>query len=139
MTTYIGSSLVVNWAHSIGGAGTQPLHTQFHSFSYTPSVQLINQASGADLANTYLPNRKDGVCSYTALLGTGSVGVVLGSVLIEGAIGTLVVNPEGTTVGKLKLTIPAISQGAKFTFPYENLVEISCDFQQNGLRLDGTN
>jgi hypothetical protein len=49
------------------------------------------------------------------------------------------VQPEGTAVGKVKLTLPCISLGIKWNIPYNNIVEYSIDFQQFSTRVDGTN
>jgi hypothetical protein len=129
--TYVGKNLDLQWIYS---GGTIALNADFRTFNYTPSVQLIDQSRGADLAKRYLANLKDGQATLTALNPIG--GTAIAQALVEGASGTLIVGREGTATGKPKLTIPAICQGAKFTIPYDNNVELACDFQQNGLRVE---
>ena len=67
-----------------------------------------------------------------------SGGTALLSALAEGNSGTIIYGPEGTASTKMKMTIPAISLGAVLNVQYTNLTEISCNFQQNGARSDGT-
>lgn len=132
MPAYVGKDLVVQWATT---GGTTTVTGDFRSFSYTPSVDLVDQTAGPDTQKTYLPNLKDGQCSLAAVMQAS--GTALSVALAEGTQGTLFVGPEGTASTKQKLTIPAISMGAKFNIPYADIVELSCDFQQNGARTDG--
>lgn len=138
MTAYIGSALDIKWLYA---AGTTSLNGDFRTFSYNPSVDLKDQTAGNDANKTYLPGLKDGRAAMTALLqaGTAAGGTAMLAVLGEGYSGTLIWSPEGTAATKPKYTIPAICMGAAMTVPYDETIEISCDFQQNGARTEGTN
>jgi hypothetical protein len=131
MPDYSGKDLYVQW---ITSAGTAVLSSDFRQGSYKPSVNLIDKTAGADAAKTYFVDRKDGTYSLQFLDQTG--GTVITNALVEGTEGTLIWGPEGTVAGKPKRTMPAISLGAQCNYPYNDLVEISVDFQQNGARVE---
>ena len=133
MAAIDGKNASVSW---ICSAGTIALDTDQRNCSYTPSVDFYDQSAGADGNKTYISGAKDGQFSWSALY-QGS-GTVITNALVEGASGTIVYGPEGTAVGKPKMTFAALSQGASWTQPYNGLVEISCNFQQNGARTDGS-
>lgn len=132
MPAYRGSSLNVSWVYS---GGTVDLSGDFRTFTYTPSVDMVDQTAGADTQKTYLAGLKDGQASLTAVMQAG--GTATSNALVEGTSGTLTVGPEGTATAKQKIVIPAIAMGARFNIPYADVVELSCDFQQNGARTDG--
>ena len=132
MTENLGKETIVQW---VTPAGTVTLSTDQRNFSYTPSVDLIDVTAGADTQKTYCANLKDGQASFSGVNQQG--GTVLQAALVEGTGGTLYIGEEGTVAGKPKKTVPAIAMGAKFSMPYTDVVELSCDWQQNGARTDG--
>jgi hypothetical protein len=138
MTRYLGKNLDVKW---IDGSGTITISGNQTAFDYTPSIALVDQTAGADTNKTYLTSVKDGKASLSALFHGGTVtgGTVTTSRLAEGTEGTLIWSPEGTASGKPKYTIPAISTGAAFSYPFDNKVEFKAEFQQNGARVEGSN
>jgi hypothetical protein len=138
MAAYSGSALNIQWLY---GSGTTVLTGDQKTFSYNPSIDLLDQSAGNDSAKSYITALKDGRCAFNGFLQSGSSagGTIMMANLIEGYSGTLVWSPEGTASTKPKYTQPAISMGAALTMPFAGLVEISCDFQCNGLRVDGTN
>ena len=133
MATFAGSSLVVSWKQA---AATTTLTGDHKSLTYTPSIKFINSAAGADAQETYIANRKDGAATFNAVFqsGTGSGGTSTFSTVVEGAAGTLEWIPEGTTGGTSSM--PAFSQGAQYSYPFDNVVEVTVNFQQNGARVD---
>ena len=133
MTTITGENLYVQWIYS---GGTVVLSGDYTQFTYTPSVELLDESAGSDTDRTYVPRLKDKTMSLSAR--HQAAGTALFESLDEGTSGTITWSPEGTATGKRKYTIPAISQGASMNIPYANLVEISCTFQGNGARSDGT-
>lgn len=137
MATYAGSSLVVEW---IQAAATTTLTGDHKSFSYTPTINLIKATAGADANESYIPNVKDGTGTFNANVqsGSGAGGTAAFATLAEGNIGTLKWYPEGSASTKPYYQIPAISQGAQFSYPYQDVVEATCPFQQNGARVEGT-
>jgi hypothetical protein len=125
----LGQNASISWVYS---GGTVALNSDYRKYDDTPSVDLIDVTAGSDTAKTYLVDLKDGKFNVTMI--AQSSGTALITALTEGTGGTLLVGEEGTATGKPKTTIPAISLGAKRSVQYSNVVEISCDFQQNGAR-----
>jgi len=138
MTAYTGSALDVKW---IDTSGTLTLTGDQTAFDYAPSIDLVDQSAGADTNKTYLTTLKDGKASLNCLFQAGTVagGTIMASRLTEGVNGTIVWSPEGTAASKPKYTMPAISMGASFTYPFANNTELKAEFQQNGARVEGTN
>ncbi len=135
MTRFTGKDLVANWVPSAGG--TVSLAADRRSFSYNPSGDLVESTAGNDTHKEFLPTLKDTTVSYTGLMPVG--GTALEDALKANTFGTLILQPEGTATGKRKYTIPAYAQGAKISFPYDNVVEITCDFQGSGTPTEGVN
>jgi len=132
MTAYTGKDLTFSW---IWSGGTVSVEGDYRSVDYTPSIEMYDQSAGSDAAKTYITGQTDGSINLSALMQTG--GTALKAALKEGNSGTIILGPEGTVATKEKITIPAISQGAKMNYQYNALVELSCSFQQNGVRVDG--
>ena len=127
MAEYTGSNLSVSFIHP---SGTLTLNTDYRSLSATPSIGMVQATAGSDANHTYLTTIKDGKYSYRGVAQTA--GTVLKAALAPGVIGTLIIGAEGTTATNQKETCPVISMGASYSYPYDNIVEISCDFQANG-------
>jgi len=138
MADFSGSALDVKWTY---GTGTYTLTGDQRNFSYTPSIDLIETTAGADSNKNYISGPKDGQAQFEALMqsGTASTGTAIYSLLTEGNSGTLIYSPEGTGAGKAKYTLPCISLGVAFGYPYSDVVTVSVPFQQNGTRVEGTN
>ena len=139
MSEYSGSALVVTWA--VGTAAATTLSGAQRSFSYTPSINLIDATAGADANKNYITGVKDGQAQFEALMQSGSTapGTAAFASCVEGASGTVTWMPEGTASTKPKYSMPAISMGASYSYPYEDVVTVSVPFQQNGARVEGTN
>jgi hypothetical protein len=136
MAGQYGSALYLCWAAGTTG-GTVVLNGDYRTFTYTPSVQLVEDTAGTDQANTYMPGIRSGQATFSGLLQAGS-WASWGTAFKEGYIGTLIKAEEGTAVGKLIGTIPAICQGAVNSMAYNDMVSVSISWQQNGLRTEGT-
>lgn len=127
MGEYSGSAVVCTWTWS---GGTATLSGDQRTFSVTPSIDFIDTTAGADARRKRLPSIADASVSYSGLAQTG--GTALEDALAEGNQGTITLQPEGTAAGKRKYVIGAFSQGAKFNYPYADVVEITCDFVGDG-------
>lgn len=138
MSTYAGSSLVVTWKQA---AATTVLTGDHKSCSYTPSINFYDATAGADTHKSYLPGVKDGNVTFNANMQGGSVsgGTLTFSTVSRGNIGTLEIQPEGTVSTKPKIAIPCISQGPQYSWPYDNVVEVTVNFQQNGAEVESAN
>lgn len=132
MPSYGGTALSISWVYS---GGTVSLNTDYRTVSYAPSVDLVEETAGSDVNKLYIAFQKDGKVSYSGLMQAGGTAITNG--LAEGTPGTLIIGPEGTATGKQKISMPAISLGANYQWPFNGMVEISCEFQQNGQRTDG--
>lgn len=131
MAAYSGSALYADWVYS---GGTITLQGDYRQIDYTPSIELIEESAGSDANKLYVTGIKDGQLTYSAIMQSG--GTALSNALAEGTEGTLTIGPEGTAATKQKIIFPAIAMGAKFSYKYNDVVELSCDFQQNGVRTD---
>lgn len=138
MAAYSGSALVVSWFQA---AATTILTGDHKSCSYTPSLSLYDQTAGPDANKSYIVGVKDGSVTFNAIMqsGTGSGGTLTFSTLTEGNVGTIQIQPVGTAAASPKITIPAISQGVGQSWPYDNVCEVTVNWQQNGPRVEGTN
>lgn len=131
MTDYLGKNAYLTWIHS---GGTEVLTADFRAINTDESIGFADITAGADEDRTFLTTVKEGSLAYSAL--HQSVGTALKQSLEAGNSGTLIFSPEGTATDKPKETYLAISQGAKMNYPYDNAVEVSCDFTKNGARED---
>lgn len=127
MADITGKNMYISWA---GTGGTVTLSTEYRSFSANPSVDLVEATAGADNYKTYLSTVKDGTFDYSGLL--QSKGTAVLNALREGCSGTLTIAPEGTASGYPKEEYPCIVLGPKVNYPYSDVVEVSCSFQQSG-------
>ncbi len=133
MADITGQNMFISFA---GSGGTVILSTEYRSFSSNPSVGLVDVTAGADAYKTYLATVKDGTFDYAGLL--QSKGTAVTNALREGISGTLTVAPEGTATGYPKETYPCIVLGPKISYPYSDVVEVSCTFQQSGASVIST-
>ncbi len=134
---FSGSALYMEWVYS---GGTVVLSGQQRSVSLSPSVDMHDATAGDDADKVYLPGTKDAVVSYQGLMsqiGDSPSYTDVENALVEGTQGTLVIGPEGTQSTERKYTIPAISQGPNLNFPYDDVVEIACEFQKSGAMTRG--
>ena len=132
MSGITGNATSLTWVWS---GGTINLHSLYRSIFDSPSVDLVDQTVYADTSKSYLVGKKDGKFSWGGVFQAGGTAIL--AALAAGNGGTLTWGPEGTAVGKPKTVIPAIAMGAQRNEPYDGLMEISCDFQQNGDRTEG--
>lgn len=128
-----GSALYATWVHA---GGTLVLTGDQRTFTYTPTVDYIEDTAGADTHKHRLPGLKDGQFSYSAIYQTGGSATL--TALAEGLEGTIIWGEEGTASGKPKHTCAAICGGAVTSHPYSDIVEVSVTFQQNGARTDAS-
>lgn len=133
MANFSGSMLYAQWVYS---GGTVELQGNFRNFGYTPAIDLIETSAGSDPNKTYLPSLKDGNVTWASVMQSSETS--LQTALAEGTEGTLTVGVEGTASGKPKMILPAIAMGANYAQPYNDIVELSCSWQQNGARTDST-
>jgi len=127
MPEYTGKDLVANFIYS---GGTVALGGDYRTIESSKTIGLVQATAGADTNHTYLTTVKDGKYTWSGVAQTA--GTALETALVAGNSGTLIIQREGTASGKPKETCAVICMGANFTYPYDNVVEISCEFQANG-------
>lgn len=131
---FVGSSLYAIWTTS---TGTTTLSTDSRNFNYTPSISFVDVTAGADTAIQRVQSFKDGNVTMDVLM-LSNMGTAMVAQLSEGMIGTLTWGEAGTAAGSPKVTLPAISQGASRSSPYNDVVTMALSWIQNGSRTDGT-
>ena len=138
MTAFVGTAMNIQWLYA---AGTQVVSGDYLTLNYTPSVDMLDETAGGDATHLYIPAQKDGKLSVSGNLQAAAVagGTIMAATMTEGNFGTVIWSPEGTAAGKAKYTLPCMSGGVKFDYAYSDLTKFSCDFQQSGLRVEGTN
>src|SRR5690349_20617006 len=133
-TEYIaGPTMVVQFMNA---SGTIDISGDERSVSWSPSVEFVDATAGSDTTRKRLKTFKDANASVAWVDQTNAQGTV--PFLDAGVAGTLIIGPEGTVAGKRKITFPCFSQGAKYTWPFDNVAEVSCDFIANGAYTDST-
>jgi hypothetical protein len=133
MATQIGSAAHLQW---ITSSATLTLNTDYRSFNTNETMGLIEETAGADTAKKFINSYPDGDASFQGLYQVG--GTAIFTSCAGGQLGTLKYAPDGSVAGSICITIPAISKGVKMNSAYNNTVEVSVDWQQNGARSYGT-
>jgi hypothetical protein len=118
-----GPSMVMTWTYS---GGTVSLNADYRTFDWNTTSNFEDISAGQDTQVGRAPTMIDATANVT-LVGQTS-GTALVAALAAQTAGTLVVQPEGTAVGKRKITLPAYSEGAQYSFPYANVMTITCGF-----------
>jgi hypothetical protein len=134
MAEFTGKDLVLNW---IWSGGTVTLAGDYRSCNWQPSVGQAEKTAGSDTHQAFMPTVKNATASITLVAQTG--GTALAAALDAGVEGTLLISPEGTASGKRKITFPSFSQGASYTFPYADTVELNCSFVPTAAYTDSVN
>jgi hypothetical protein len=133
MGSQIGSAAHLQW---ITSSATLTLNTDYRSFNTGETRELIEETAGSDTSKQWISSYPDGDASFTGLYQIGGTAVF--TACVGGQLGTLRYAPDGSVAGSILVTIPAISKGVKINSAYNNLVEVSVDWQQNGVRTYGT-
>jgi hypothetical protein len=129
-----GSALFVQWTTS---NGTTTLTGDQTAFTYTPSIEMYDETGGADAALQYIPGRYGGQAVLTCN-GQVADGSVLAAQLWEGKLGTLTWGEQGSVTTKPKHYAAFYCTGMVPAYPYNNIITYTANFQQNGVRADGT-
>lgn len=111
-----GPSMILTWTYA---TGTISLNGDYRTCDWNPSITYEDVTAGADTQIGRLTTLKDATCSVTVVQQTAGTALIAG--LQPGQAGTLTIQPEGTAVGKRKITFPAYSDGIQTTMPYANV------------------
>ena len=132
-----GPTMILSW---IWSGGTVVLNADYRSVTFNPSITYEEVTAGSDTQVGRLTTLKDATASIELVMQTG--GTAMGTALQPGNSGTLLIQPEGTAVGKRKISLPCYCDGAVPSFPYANVAVISCGFTGSstiGNFVDGSN
>ena len=130
-------TMILSW---IWSGGTVVLNADYRSVTFNPSIAYEEVTAGSDTQVGRLTTLKDATASIELVMQTG--GTAMGTALQPGNSGTLLIQPEGTAVGKRKISLPCYCDGAVPSFPYANVAVISCGFTGSstiGNFVDGSN
>ena len=127
MAEFTGKNMYMQWVYS---GGTVSLEDDFRTFSWNPSKTLHDATAGSDPAQHQIVGIENASAAIGLIAQAGGTAVI--AALAFGNYGTLTVGVEGTATGKPKIILPAMAQGAVISAPYEDVVEIACDFMQDG-------
>lgn len=124
---YVGRDLVVQW---ITTAGTYNVSADFRNLETSEETDTADASAGTGLHKYFIPTHKNTTISYQFLdLTDGSAN--WGQFEPQTA-GTLIWSPEGTASNKQKFTTADVFVvNRNRTFPYDNVVEVSVEFQSN--------
>jgi hypothetical protein len=132
-----GPTMILSW---IWSGGTVVLNSDYRSVSFNPSIAYEEVTAGSDTQVGRISTIKDATASIELVMQTG--GTAMATALQPGVSGTLLIQPEGTAVGKRKISLPCYCDGHVPSFPYANLAVISCGFTGSstiGNFTDGSN
>ncbi|MCC7210133.1 MAG: hypothetical protein IT323_22710 [Anaerolineae bacterium] len=130
MAEYTGTAMYMTFA------GTT-IHADYREFSASEEIDLVDASAGADVAKTYLTALEDGTASLTLLDQTGgTAATAMWQLMDKGTSGTLIWAPEGTATGKPKHTVVAIVSSRERKVPYDDVVELTFEFQFSGVVAD---
>ena len=119
----MGQAGTIQW---ITSGGTFALNADFRTVAFTPSTAYADVSAGNDTQVGRLPTLKDAVASVSLVGQTG--GTAIAASMQPGQLGTLIIGPEGTAVGKRKITLPSYCDGAKVAYPYADVMTIDAGF-----------
>lgn len=128
MAEYVGSASVLRWVHS---AGTANLSADVRSIQWSPTVDFVDATAGQDTTRVRLTTFKDATLSVGMVAQSGTASDYA-TILQEGASGTVLYSPAGTATGNRLITMPAYAMGLNFNSPYDDVVEVTVEFQANG-------
>ncbi len=131
-----GPSAIITWTYGTT-PGTITLQGDYRTCSIKSSGEIKDGTAGADTNKVNYFGMRD--ISVDIELVTQTGGTAMNAALDANVIGTLVIQPEGTATNKPKFTIPAFSQGASYSFPYNDVATISVTFSANGAYTIGAN
>lgn len=130
MAEYTGNDLYLSFNGTV-------IHADFRTFSTSEQIDLVDASAGADVAKTYLTALEDGTASLTLLDQTGGTAATAAWQLMDkGTEGSLIWGPEGTATNKPKHYVNAIVSSRDRSMPYDNVVELTFEFQFSGVVTD---
>lgn len=127
MARYVGRDLVVQW---ITTAGTTNVSADFRTLETSEETESADASAGTGLHKYFIPTMKNTTISYSFL--DQQDGTANWNAVAPQTAGTLIWSPEGTATNKSKFTTTDVFVvNRNRTNPYDNVVEITVEFQSN--------
>src|SRR5690349_10910822 len=127
------SSWGIDWIYP---GGTVNFRNDARKADWSPDVETIDTTAGVDTVRSFINSFINATASISLEDQTNSAGTA--TALAPGTKGTLILSPEGTATGKHKILFPSMSKGAKYSFPFDGIAEITCEFVSTGTYTDTT-
>jgi hypothetical protein len=121
------------WQYS---GGTLNFEQDERKVDWSPDVETIDTTAGADTVRSFINSFTNATASISFVEQTNSAGTA--SALGPGTRGTLIIASEGTATGKRKIIFPSMSKGAKYSYPFDGISEVTCEFVSTGTYQDTT-
>lgn len=123
-----GKNLYVGF---IDGSGTATISGDQTAFDTGLEQETVDASAGSDDWRVFLPTMKNGSFKLETYY-KGTNGTATLARLEMGDAGTLLWGPEGTATGKPKWGIPVLVTKNDYSFPFDNLIKVTIEFQQQG-------
>ena len=127
------SSWGIDWIYA---GGTVNFRNDSRKVNWSPDVETIDTTAGVDTVRSFINSFINATASLSFVDQTNGAGTA--TALAPGTRGTLVISPEGTATGKRKIVFPSMSKGAKYSYPFDNIVEVTVEFVATGAYTDTT-
>lgn len=124
---YVGSALHLAF-------GAIVLSGDFRKFTVDETVDIVDGSAGSDTYKPKYATQQDAKATASLVDQTG--GTVLWDAHLLGFEGTLEWGPEGTVTGKPRHYAMAIVAKRTRDIPYDNVVELSFDYDISGAITD---
>jgi predicted secreted protein len=129
MAVFSGKNLVVKF-------GSDTL-THVRSATVTSAINTVDITAAADTYRGIVTTVTSFEASVEMLY--DDTTDLFDTELAVGASATLIVNPEGTATGQIKISGTAIVTGVEFSVPYDGVVVNTVSFTSNSALTIGTN
>ena len=132
MPAYRGKNVVVEF-----GATPVDISGDGRSVSFEQNADILDDTTYGDDNKTKQAGLLDGTGSFEALDTTGDWSGVW-EAIAPGVSDTMIVYPEGKTVGNRKSSFTAVIKSRSLDMPYEDLAKVSMSFEISGAVTEAT-
>lgn len=126
MSRYTGIDLAVQWWSA---GGTTTITSYRRSFETSESVDDADATCGTVTYRDHLPTFTDMTSTLTYLMDNGADGTAIYNKLAPRTMGTVCWGPQGTASGKPKFTSAAYVADRGISYPYDDVIEVTIEFQ----------
>ena len=126
MARYTGIDLDAQWWRL---GGTTNITSYRRTVETSESVDDADATCGTVTYRDHLPTFTDMSISLTYLMDSGADGTTIYNALAPRNAGTFCWSPQGTASSKPKFTATAYVQDRSISYPYDDVIEVSIEFQ----------